>query len=142
VSRLQRRQLPASGIDGGDDVRILISGSRYWQDAQVISDALVAAIADVDGPVTIVHGGARGADQLAAALATTFGPNVTTEKWPADWDRHGKKAGVIRNQEMVDAGADWCLAFPLGESRGTRDCIRRAEKAGIPTIVHDGEPNA
>jgi YspA, cpYpsA-related SLOG family len=124
-------------------MRILISGSRYWTDAHTISEAIGRAIAGFDGPVTIVHGGARGADQLAAAVATTFGPHVTCERWAADWDRHGKAAGVIRNQEMVDAGADVLLAFPLhlsaGPSIGTRDCIRRAAKAGIPTVIHEGQ---
>ena len=38
---------------------------------------------------------------------------------------------------MVDLGADVCLAFPLGESRGTRDCMRRASEAGIPVIDYD-----
>lgn len=127
-------------------MRILITGSRFWGDAQTIRDAIALAIADTDGPVTIVHGGARGADQLAAALATTFGPHVTTEKWAADWDRHRKRAGVVRNQEMVDAGADVLLAFPLhlsaGPSIGTRDCIRRAKAAGIPTIIHEGQSDA
>jgi hypothetical protein len=60
----------------------------------------------------------------------------------ADWSKHLRAAGVIRNQEMVDAGADVCFAFPTGEAKGTRDCIRRAEKAGIPvTIFEEGESN-
>lgn len=132
--------------------RILITGSRRWTDAEAIRDAIATAIGDYDGPVTIVHGGARGADQLAAALATTFGPDVTAERWPADWDgdcrnachtghrqpRNGTSfcpmAGIYRNADMVAAGADICLAFPLGESRGTRDCMDRATAAGIPVI--------
>lgn len=54
---------------------------------------------------------------------------------PADWATLGNRAGPIRNQAMVDLG-DYlaCLAFPLGESRGTRDCMARAEAAGIPVL--------
>ena len=84
--------------------------------------------------VTVVHGGARGADQLAHALATELGMN--TEVHPAAWDEHGKAAGFIRNQHMVDLGADLCLAFPLGiehgRSRGTQHAMAAAKKAGIP----------
>ena len=84
--------------------------------------------------VTVVHGGARGADQLAHALATELGMN--TEVHPAAWDEHGKAAGFIRNQHMVDLVADLCLAFPLGiehgRSRGTQHAMAAAKKAGIP----------
>lgn len=142
-------------------MRILITGSRNWTDAQAIRDAIATAIAGFAGPVTIIHGGARGADQLAAALAPTFGPHVTCELWPADWEgpcrdecrpghrrsRHDRSsycpaAGNFRNQDMVDAGTTVCLGFPLGTSRGTRDCLRRAGKAGIPTVIHEGQADA
>ena len=57
---------------------------------------------------------------------------------PADWDKHGKAAGMIRNREMVALGADICLAFPIGRSPGTRACIREAQRAGIPVRVREG----
>lgn len=53
-----------------------------------------------------------------------------TEPHPADWSTHGKAAGPIRNQQMADARADLCLAFPGG--KGISDMVRRAERAGIP----------
>lgn len=117
-----------------EPLRILITGSRTWTDTQAIDYAISHALADHDRPAVVVTGGARGADELAATLAPTYGPDVTCERWPADWNRHGKAAGAIRDQEMVDAGAHVCLAFPLGEARGTRDCMRRAEAAGIRVI--------
>lgn len=139
--------------------RILITGSRRWSAADVMADALANAIARFDGPVTIVHGAAAGADRLVDALAPTLGARVSVERWPADWTgpcrpgcRPGHRqirtsgspygggasycpaAGTYRNAEMVAAGADLCLAFPIGESRGTRDCMRRAEAAGIEVV--------
>lgn len=51
---------------------------------------------------------------------------------PADWKKHGKAAGPIRNQSMLtEHKPDLVIAFPLGESKGTRDMIRKAKAAGI-----------
>lgn len=116
-------------------VRILITGSRDWTDWHTIEVALRSAYLKYSGlnlnkDIVVVHGGAPGADQLAAMLATRMG--MQTEHHPADWHRHGKAAGPIRNREMVDAGADVCLAFPIGASPGTRGCMKLAEQAGIP----------
>lgn len=119
--------------------RVLITGSRGWVELAPIRQAFVwvmerhgLSAADI----TVVHGGARGADLTAAQIADVLG--MRTEAWPADWKTHGRKAGPMRNAEMVAAGADVCLAFPLPDSVGTHDCIRRARAAGIPTYVYPG----
>ena len=52
-----------------------------------------------------------------------------------NWKNLGRKAGPLRNQKMVDLGADICIAFPQGESRGTRNCMKLADKAGIEVVV-------
>jgi len=61
---------------------------------------------------------------------------MEAEPHPADWERHGRAAGPIRNQEMADAGADLCIAFPYGIGKGTYDMIERARKAGIPVEIN------
>jgi hypothetical protein len=63
-----------------------------------------------------VHGAARGADQLADAVARNWG--WTPERHPADWARHGRAAGFRRNAAMVALRADVCLAFILDGSAG------------------------
>lgn len=109
--------------------RILVTGSRAWSDRARLEWALGAAL--VFRPIVIVHGACpTGADAMAAAWARRAG--VEVEAWPADWSRHGRAAGPRRNQAMVNAGARHCLAFVLPSSRGTEDCVRRAEAAGIP----------
>lgn len=118
-------------------LRILITGSRNWTDRGMIRRALCRAGRDAGAhpqETTVVHGGAPGADTIAGEVAAEFGCRV--EVHPADWDRYSKAAGPIRNAGMVTAGADLCLAFPIGESRGTRDCIRQARLAGIPVTEH------
>jgi hypothetical protein len=120
--------------------RILVTGSRDWTDEGAIMDALADVSGEltgvVGGPVTLVHGACpTGADKIAHEVAIRWCWPI--EAHPADWSV-GKKAGPERNQRMVDLGADVCLAFPLANSRGTRDCMRRAEAAGIPVKVVEG----
>lgn len=89
----------------------------------------------------MVTGGALGADDIADRWAWGMkqeGWNVTPELHRADWDKFGRSAGHIRNNTMVKLGADVCLAFPIGESRGTRGCMRLAERAGI-TVINFGD---
>ena len=114
---------------------LLITGTREGVPLQRIQkafDRLVEAFPD-GLEVTLVHGAARGVDQMCAEEAIRRGWN--TEAYPANWTRFGKAAGPIRNQEMVDLGPDFFIAFPVPHSRGTRDCIRRAKEAKIPGWV-------
>ncbi|WP_081343398.1 SLOG family protein [Mycobacteroides chelonae] len=120
-------------------MRILITGSRRWTDRAAIETALRSAAAGHSPrEVTVVHGECPygGADIIAAAIADRLG--FVVEPHPAAWKVHGKAAGPMRNQEMVDLGAHLCLAFPDAESRGTWDCVRRAAAAGIRVIVDVG----
>lgn len=122
-----------SGLRGGVMTgvsRILVTGSRDWTDRAVVEHALGTALR-LFRPIVIVHGGCpTGADRMAWEWAWRAG--VPCEVWPAEWAAHGRAAGPIRNAQMVAAGARFCLAFPLPGSRGTEDCVRRAEAAGIP----------
>ncbi|BBC53858.1 hypothetical protein [Mycobacterium phage PP] len=116
--------------------RVLITGSRDWVDRTTIWTALQSEL-ELFGSLTIVHGGARGADDIADRWAwgkSQEGYDVEVERHDADWETHGKRAGIIRNQEMVDLGADVCYAFPLASGTGTRHCMSRAMAAGIPVV--------
>jgi hypothetical protein len=80
------------------------------------------------GPTLLLHGGASGADHFASNWADFEG--VKSQVFPADWAEHGRAAGPIRNQRMLDEGKpDLVIAFPGG--RGTADMVRRAKAAGI-----------
>lgn len=116
--------------------RIIVTGSRGWSDLDVMVAALVDAWRDLGKPTrpVLVHGACRGADTMAAQLWRLW--KWPTEPHPADWSRFGDLAGPRRNAAMVAGGADLCLAFPTPGSRGTWDCVRRAETAGIPVRVH------
>jgi hypothetical protein len=84
--------------------------------------------------ITIIHGGARGADQLAGTIAELW--RWPVEVYEADWDKHGKGAGPIRNKQMLDEGKpDLILAFPMLVSKGTWDMIRQGVRAGVEVRI-------
>ena len=108
-------------------MRIIITGGRTYTDATTIRQTL--AEYHQNPPPVLVCGDAPGADREAATVAAyLLGWRV--ERHPAQWDRHGRAAGPIRNQHMADLGADLVLAFPGG--RGTAHMVRCAQRAGIP----------
>jgi hypothetical protein len=133
------------------DYRVLVTGSRTWDDRAAVNGALDALLAE-HGTLIVVHGACReGADKMAhdwaleKHYATSYGA-VTIEPHPADWRPDGvfdRAAGPKRNAEMVSLGADLCLAFvmPCADQRcriavehgshGASHCVTLAEKAGI-----------
>lgn len=123
--------------------RILVTGTRHGWNYAELRDALDTALADSGWtpdflPPVLVHGDAPGVDRQAAAIWSAWG--FPTEAHPADWEGQGRKAGPLRNEEMVSLGADLCLAFVHPTSRGTLDCIRRAKRDGIPVIIYKPTP--
>jgi hypothetical protein len=129
-------------------VRILVTGSRDWDDWQCVYRELTALCDEHDlnyppdeygntlpdpRKVTVVHGACpRGADHWADQWAIGNCDLGLTERHPAKWDELGKRAGFVRNAEMVNLGADVCLAFIKNGSRGATHTADLAEKAGIP----------
>lgn len=114
---------------------MLVCGSRDWTDEYAISCVLNGYRSDEIG-ITVINGGARGADRIAKWWADVN--QEPCETYPADWKRHGKAAGPIRNQQMLEAKPDVVWAFvskPLESSRGTHDMVKRAKAAGIPVYV-------
>jgi hypothetical protein len=116
-------------------VRVLVTGSRDFDSVAAVRSAISAVLAYAKGrPITIIHGGCRGADVLFARLALELIPDVTIEVYFADWARLGRSAGPVRNRLMVESGAEVACAFFIEgwPSRGTAGCVALAEQAGIP----------
>lgn len=117
-------------------LRILVTGSRDWQWPDTITTALVVAASGADDDeITLVSGACpTGADAAAERVAERLGWRV--ERHPADWPTHGLRAGYLRNAQMVEAGADVCVAFIKDNSRGASMTLQLAQQAGIPCQVH------
>ena len=124
--------------------RLLIAGSRTWSDPWLMVGALNRALEHLGGSPTLIQGTANGADSMAAQLWSDAGRPV--ESHPAEWGQHSpecspahhgqprcKSAGFRRNARMVELGADLCIAFIVGASKGASMTARMAERAGIET---------
>jgi hypothetical protein len=126
--------------------RVLVTGSRDWSDSERIWEALkrIDNESGIPDYIILMHGGAKGADTIAAKYAK-WGLGWTVHEFPAEWNTHTeacpdwhdglkvcKMAGHRRNAEMVNYGADICLAFIKNNSPGATGCARLAENAGIP----------
>lgn len=122
-------------------IRVLVTGSRDWDAAITMQRVFLALLARCEvGPVhtvTVVHGGARGADQQAGHTARLLG--AKEEVHMADWTRHGRGAGHIRNADMLAAGRpDFAVAFKADFDRhltrgGTENMVGLLLRAGVPT---------
>lgn len=108
-------------------MKILICGDRNWSDYWAIYDV----VSKLDRNSIIIHGAAKGADTMAGTIASKLGFKVVAFK--ANWERYGKAAGPIRNREMLDVKPDLVIAFhnDIENSKGTKDCIKEAEKRSI-----------
>jgi hypothetical protein len=110
--------------------RIAVIGSRKFPSAHAVK-AFVAALPDAS---LVVSGGAAGVDTWAEQAARDRG--LKTLVFHANWEDLGRKAGPIRNAEVI-ANADEVVAFWDGESRGTLNALVQARDAGLPITILD-----
>lgn len=120
--------------------RVIIAGSRQFNDYKLMLNTLdelgVHLINTID-PVEIISGHAPGADTLGEKFAKAYG--YPLKIFPAEWNKYGKAAGPIRNEEMAkyasEADRGILIAFPVGESRGTRNMIKLAKRYKLEVNV-------
>ena len=114
--------------------RVIIAGSRDFSDYNILREQCNAVLADKSQThqIIIVSGAARGADRLGEQYAAERGYAISRK--PADWNKYGRAAGPIRNEEMAKE-ADALIAFWDGESRGTKNMIELASKHHLESII-------
>ena len=124
------------------ELRIIIAGSRDFNDYKLLKTSMRDILKNISlddiNKIKIISGTARGADQLGERFAKQFKLEVV--KFPADWNRFGKRAGYIRNEEMAkysvkDDNYGMLVAFWDGKSRGTKHMIDLAKKHGVEIHV-------
>lgn len=101
-------------------MRVIIAGSRSVTDPHEVNRAII----DSGFVITeVVSGGCYGPDTFGEQWAARQG--IPVKRFPADWNKHGKAAGPLRNQEMVDY-ADAVIAVWDGQSRGVASLMKCA----------------
>ena len=111
--------------------QVIIAGGRDFSDYELFCRKCDKFFQD-KRPTAIISGMARGADSLGALYAREHG--IPVLEFPPDWEGLGRRAGMVRNLQMLDA-ADAVVAFWDGESRGTGHTIQEAKKRGLPLRV-------
>lgn len=111
-------------------LRIIVCGGRDFDDSSTIRGSL-SAVHEQTPIRHLFHGNARGVDTEAARWAREF-PEIAVHATPAQWAKYGKRAGPLRNQQMLGQGIDLVIAFPGG--RGTADMVKRARAAGVEVM--------
>lgn len=113
---------------------VLVSGSRNFPSRYVVRETLRGFLKDGD---ELMHGCARGVDSWAGEIALEMG--IRVHERPADWERRGKSAGIVRNRQMLDETA--CSENPIvlifwdGHSNGTKHMLDMCKKAGVPYLL-------
>jgi hypothetical protein len=105
-------------------MKILVCGGRYYNNANFMNATLNGF-----GHISeIIEGGASGADSLANIYADLHG--IPVNQFKADWKKHGRAAGPIRNKQMLEEShPDLVVAFEGG--KGTANMINQARSLGV-----------
>jgi len=119
-------------------MKLAIIGSRGFSDYGHLSYVMTEWFGRYanDNPYSLVteviSGGANGADKLGARWAKEN--NVKLTEFIPDWEKLGKRAGFVRNEDIVKA-SDCVLAFWDGVSRGTANSLSIAKRLKKPCLV-------
>lgn len=117
-------------------MKVLVCGGRDFTDTEFVYKTLDGISKSFrTGIDVIIEGDAKGVDRMAGYWARKH--KIDNWKFPADWDKHGRAAGPIRNQEMLDKTAP-DLVVAISGGKGTKDMVSRALKAKVRVIEYSG----
>jgi len=121
--------------NGLKEIRIIVAGGRDFRDFDFMCKTLDYLLRNcLDYHITIISGGANGADKLGEQYAHLRNYNVEVHE--AEWEKYGKRAGIIRNEFMaLEIGATNCLVFWDGKSKGSKHMAETARAYKLPTKV-------
>lgn len=102
-------------------MKLVIAGTRTFSNYELLKEYVIKnySLSNLE----IVSGTASGADSLGERFANEFG--LPLYRFPANWSKYGKRAGILRNKEMTKF-CDQCLVFWDGKSRGSYNMIQEA----------------
>lgn len=109
-----------------DILRVIIAGGRTFENYELLKQELDSFRQEHE-ILEIISGGAIGADSLGEQYAKECG--IPLKRFPALWNKYGKSAGFIRNEEMAKYG-NFLIAFWDGRSVGTKHMIKKMRDLG------------
>jgi hypothetical protein len=120
-------------------MRILVAGDRFWFCPKLAASVVGRLVARYGAGITTIHGGGPGVDESFASACRAL--DVTAEPQVPDWKGLGNISRPARNKEMLESGINLCIALhrSITTSTGTKDCIKQALAAGIPTYLIEDE---
>lgn len=111
-------------------MNVLITGGRDFSDRDNLFSVLDKLHEEYSFTL-LIHGDAPGADRLSGEWAEKVGIDILAT--PAEWQKYGRAAGMIRNRSMLELKPDLVVAFPGG--RGTAHMVKLAIKAGLKVVM-------
>ena len=114
-------------------MKVIIAGPRDFSDANELELAIADARKEGIEITEVVCGKARGVDTLGEEWAKRSG--IPVKPFPADWNKHGKAAGHVRNGEMARYGEALIALSYVSPSRGTFNMILQAKEHGLRVHV-------
>ena len=119
---------------------VIICGGRHYENEPArrvrAFDAWIEDLLRRGQATGVREGGARGGDRIGRYVAQRMG--LTVETMTPDWETHGKAAGVLRNQAMLDKEPRPVAVLALPGGRGTADMVSRAKRAGVRVLEYQG----
>lgn len=113
---------------------VLVSGSRGFASSTMVRETIRGFLKPGD---TLMHGDAHGVDTWAAQAAAEIGAHTVAR--PANWDKYGRRAGIMRNRQMLDeamgSGLTVVLIFWDGYSKGTKHMLELCARSGAPYLL-------
>src|SRR6266404_4535055 len=117
-------------------MKLLICGGRDFNNWTLFKESMDEILSEFPQISLIIHGGAPGADTFAESWSAIN--SLPIQRYLAQWNRHGRRAGILRNQQMLDEGKpDLVIAFPTG-GPGTKHMISIAREAKIEVRIFHG----
>ena len=120
-------------------MRIVITGDRAWACDELAIAVVQRLITRYGRDIVVVHGGSVGVDESFNIACKNLG--IAVEVRMANSGQTGTPTIGTRNRELIKPGADLCIAVhrSVGTSQRTKDCVRQAIQAGIPTFLIEDE---
>ena len=116
-------------------MRIVVTGERAWACDELAAVIVHRLIARHGRDFVVIHGGSVGVDASFNCACKNLG--IAVEVLTANTGQTGTPTIGTRNRELIKPGGDLCIALhrSFGTSQRTKDCVRQAIQAGIPTFL-------